>query len=473
MKLQFILLMFLIFGIYHNCCAQPEIEWERNIAHPAEYIHAPKCWDVICSEDDVVAFGSLYNPRPNSFDFHTFRYNDEGILTDTFSYPIESSQNFERAFRNESGEFLLMGGNYINERINQEESIIHRPGLLLNISEEFEVNWQYSYGEDDVVYQYRAVNLLVIEENYLICGFREHMDDNYENPWIIRIDREGVLIWERTYSIEHANAYHITRIPNGEIVVALQEQLLWINEDGDSLRVTDGGGYAGVHFVDNHLICCLSDEIQCRTMDGELIKRFRENDFPRGFEHQFYDSKLAVGDGLITCGYQAWIDFNHRLNNFLVEVTRFDEDLEILWTLHRTAGFADSYYGGYSIDQAPDGSLYIGGTVLDSFWVAKTTPDPNSVNDLQFNLPKSFGVFPAYPNPFNSTFSLPFTVNSNSFISVNIYDQLGRQLFERQSLFSPGFHTISFDMSQYSSNSYFVQISMGIQSETFPIYLVR
>lgn len=103
-----------------------------------------------------------------------------------------------------------------------------------------------------------------------------------------------------------------------------------------------------------------------------------------------------------------------------------------------------------SFTLGPNGSIsYEGGSLLVS------------VNE-NLNIPNSFYVYQNYPNPFNPVTRIKFQLPNESYVSVKIFDLLGKEistLFEGKR--PAGFHEISFDGSNLSSGIY----SYKIQTE--------
>ena len=60
---------------------------------------------------------------------------------------------------------------------------------------------------------------------------------------------------------------------------------------------------------------------------------------------------------------------------------------------------------------------------MNFFWV-------NDSNNLEIsnviNVPNQFKLYQNYPNPFNPITSLRFDLNEDSFVSITIYDMMGR-----------------------------------------------
>ena len=89
-------------------------------------------------------------------------------------------------------------------------------------------------------------------------------------------------------------------------------------------------------------------------------------------------------------------------------------------------------------------------------------------------LPKSFSLGQNYPNPFNPTTIIRFAIQSTSFVSLKIYDILGREvstLANEQK--SPGIYEVNFNASRLSSGIYFYQLRAGTNVETKRMMLIK
>lgn len=87
---------------------------------------------------------------------------------------------------------------------------------------------------------------------------------------------------------------------------------------------------------------------------------------------------------------------------------------------------------------------------------------PTSVSVEHVAAPTNFTLFQNYPNPFNPTTLLRFTITDFQFVSLNVYDVLGRVVailvHEKK---SPGTYEVQFDGSKLSSGVYFYSIRAG------------
>ena len=97
-----------------------------------------------------------------------------------------------------------------------------------------------------------------------------------------------------------------------------------------------------------------------------------------------------------------------------------------------------------------------------------TNVEADNKNELVFSLSQNF------PNPFNSSTIIEYSVNSTSFVSVKVYDVLGREiaaLVNEEKL--EGNYKVSFDASKLSSGIYFYRLQSGEFIETRKMVLAK
>jgi len=83
--------------------------------------------------------------------------------------------------------------------------------------------------------------------------------------------------------------------------------------------------------------------------------------------------------------------------------------------------------------------------------------EPTMVDVVE--LPKAYSLHSAYPNPFNPTTRIDFDLPVDSHVSMTVYNLQGRLLTTlSDEIKSAGYHSISWNASQYSSGVYFVSI---------------
>jgi len=89
-------------------------------------------------------------------------------------------------------------------------------------------------------------------------------------------------------------------------------------------------------------------------------------------------------------------------------------------------------------------------------------------------LPESYSLAPAYPNPFNPTTSINFTLPQSSEVKLELYNvngQLVNTLIDTS--LDAGYYSVAWDGSNHSSGIYFVSIVSGEFIDTQKLMLVK
>ncbi|MDE3057247.1 MAG: T9SS type A sorting domain-containing protein [Bacteroidota bacterium] len=122
--------------------------------------------------------------------------------------------------------------------------------------------------------------------------------------------------------------------------------------------------------------------------------------------------------------------------------------------------------------QLGDGSDSVGqAIVFDAIrWTYQSTMAVAAVNET----PLLFELEQNYPNPFNPTTQIRFEIPVSGFVSLKVYDVLGREVAtlvnERK---SPGTYEVNFEGSELSSGIYFCTLRSGNFVQTKKLTLVR
>jgi hypothetical protein len=155
----------------------------------------------------------------------------------------------------------------------------------------------------------------------------------------------------------------------------------------------------------------------------------------------------AVVDSLATYYVQAYMDAN---GNFQ-------------WD-------AGEPYGIYGGDAAVP--VTVTSTVTPS-GINFTLMDTDAAPGPASALPSSFGLA-AYPNPFNSTTRIRFTLSASAPVEVKLFDTQGRDVRTlARGTFTAGAHELLVEAQGLSSGVYFVRLSSPDRTESQPLILLR
>lgn len=161
---------------------------------------------------------------------------------------------------------------------------------------------------------------------------------------------------------------------------------------------------------------------------------------------------------------QAGLHANFKLSKSGEFIALVDTDgVSMIDSLHFGPQTTDMSFG-----RIPDGS---------GSWSAMT-PTPGNINNVTdvdngSLVPLEFAIR-AYPNPFNPQTTLEYTVGEAAWVSLRIYDILGRELaslVNEEKL--PGVYKTNFNAAAFSSGIYFCSIQAGKHFRTIKLQLLK
>ena len=89
-------------------------------------------------------------------------------------------------------------------------------------------------------------------------------------------------------------------------------------------------------------------------------------------------------------------------------------------------------------------------------------------------IPKAFTLFQNYPNPFNPSTNISFNIPRRSFVSLKVFDLIGREVATLVSEeLSIGSYTQQWNASGIPSGVYFYRLHAGSFTETKKLVLLR
>jgi hypothetical protein len=113
------------------------------------------------------------------------------------------------------------------------------------------------------------------------------------------------------------------------------------------------------------------------------------------------------------------------------------------------------------------GANYLGVYFDREDWVS-------SVNLSDNKTPESYTLYQNYPNPFNPATTIKYSIPTESFVNVKVYNLIGQEVAElvneQQQI---GNYEINFDAANLPSGIYFYSIKAGNFAETKKMLLVK
>ena len=133
------------------------------------------------------------------------------------------------------------------------------------------------------------------------------------------------------------------------------------------------------------------------------------------------------------------------------------------WTISDSVGLV-------SLVMEPGVSYHMTGAIIDG----KTTGTILNVQARNIQLPIAPMLYQNYPNPFNPETSFRFTLPAAEYVTLRIYDLLGRQqenLIEGR--LTPGEHVVSWNAVTHPSGIYFCQLRTSTSTQTKKLLLLK
>ena len=164
---------------------------------------------------------------------------------------------------------------------------------------------------------------------------------------------------------------------------------------------------------------------------------------------------------------------------------KYDSSGNSLW-IAVYDGVGNFYDMAYGLALDGMGNVYItgqsAGVVSDyDYTTIKYTQNGSDVKGETIGIeePSAFALFQNYPNPFNQTTKIQFLIINSGFVSLNIYDILGRKVRTLVSEnLSSGYKSVIWDGKneegkEVASGIYFYQLKMGDFSEPKKMLLLK
>ena len=125
----------------------------------------------------------------------------------------------------------------------------------------------------------------------------------------------------------------------------------------------------------------------------------------------------------------------------------------------------------YSLAISPNGALFAG--TYDQ-GVFRFSQSATSVHQSSEGMPLSFSLSQNYPNPFNPSTKIDFSVPTGTFVSLKVYDLLGREVAMIVSeALTPGSYQVTFNGASVASGTYFYRLQAGEFVQTKKLVLQK
>jgi len=127
---------------------------------------------------------------------------------------------------------------------------------------------------------------------------------------------------------------------------------------------------------------------------------------------------------------------------------------------------------GYREDGACLDKLCITSSILAPTGMGGADPTTLGVNSIE--VIDGYALGQNYPNPFNPATTISFSVSTRSFVSLKVFDGLGREVGHLvNGMQEPGGYSINFDASRLSSGMYIYRLTSGMFTQAKKMMMVQ
>ncbi|HEX7070043.1 MAG TPA: FG-GAP-like repeat-containing protein [Rhodothermales bacterium] len=134
------------------------------------------------------------------------------------------------------------------------------------------------------------------------------------------------------------------------------------------------------------------------------------------------------------------------------------------WAVHGLDPSREYYWSVQAIDHALRASVF----------APEMPGEMPTQEEAEADVPTSFGIVDAYPNPFNPAATIRFATDRSGMVDLAMYDVHGRRVATlHEGSLPAGMHELRFDGKSLPSGVYFCRIVSGSRTDSMPIALVK
>ena len=382
------------------------------------------------SDSGFVVCGFFTGGGRSTSDGYIIKTDASGDTVWTRRYGGSGSESFAEITQTSDGGYIAAG-------YKTEPDEYHTDVYVVKTDSVGAVMWSREYGRPLFADHAKSI-LQTSDGGYIICGVRGGIETAFD-VWLIKTDSGGNVEWNRTYGGGGYDAgYSVDQTSDGGYIVAGYKTML-----------------VAPYHHDLYLVKTSSDG----TVQWERTYGESGSDYANSVRETPDGGLIAAG--LMETPVQGGCD---------IYVVKTDGNGDLQWFGTMSINGVDV---GYCVRQTDDGNFVIAGSaftfdyIFDAF-LMKISPGYVGIeDDMSEFVPGKFITSLNYPNPFNSTTTIRFSLHEPSEVTIDIYDLLGREVETLSRGYRPaGSHQVVWNADKFPSGFYFYRIEAGEYSES-------
>jgi len=457
--------------------AQPEIEWERTYGGAAY----DRCASLIQTQDGGYAIaGSTNIAGVGNEDFLLLRLNSDGDSLWSRTYRGAESDECQAIVQKEDGGFILAGSTLSFGAGGWDFWVVET-------NADGDSLWSQTYGGEG----YDGCRAITINDWCVTLAGSTLTLEGVSGILLVQLNHAGNTIGSRVLEGWGSDISSIIQTAGGFALAGATGDpesdgtFFWLCRTNWSFDVqwmrtyhqgkfgsctglvqTNDGGFAMVGY---NLL--LKTNV---AGDSLWSQRYAERYEDGTYWYTDFISIIPLIDG----GFALPGISRDIAGNWNYWVTRTDCHGTVLWS---TSFRNDVFNECTTAIQLPDGSFVLGGnTGTEMFrpqdvYLVKTTPDPVSVRDLfSSRVPCAFLLSSAYPNPFNATTRITYSLPRSEYVTLRLYNLSGREVARFVDGDTPaGIYSVEINAINLPSGLHFSKLVSSGEASTVKLMLVK